>query len=147
MPRKGHGDRDWRRYERDWKGYERYRRDEVNLFLAKAKGLGEANPAPWTPGKMGQPPYPPKAMVILLLLKTWLEMDYRSISSYLRAFPQQRRKVGLDETPSHTSIRNHMLRIPEAYLRRLNLQLTKPYQKGGSQLTAQASAPSVTRRG
>jgi hypothetical protein len=33
MPRKGRGDRDWRRYERDWKGYERYRRDEVNLFL------------------------------------------------------------------------------------------------------------------
>jgi hypothetical protein len=39
MPRKGRGDRNWRRYERDWKGYERYRRDEVNLFLAKAKSL------------------------------------------------------------------------------------------------------------
>jgi len=147
MPRKGRGDRDWRRYERDWKGYERYRRDEVNLFLAKAKNLVEANPAPWTPGKIGQPPYPPKAMVILLLLKMWLGMDYRSISAYLRAFPEQRVKIGLAKTPSHTSIRNHMLRIPEAYLRKLNTQLTKPYQKGVSQLTAQASEPTATRHG
>jgi hypothetical protein len=69
-------------------------------------------------------------MVTLLLLKTWLGMDYRSISAYLRAFPEQRIKVGLEETPSHATIRNHMLRIPETYLRRLNTQLTKPYQKG-----------------
>jgi hypothetical protein len=66
-----------------------------------------------------------------LLLKTWLGMDHRSISAYLRAFPEQRVKIGLEKTPSHTSIRNHMLRLPEAYLRRLNAQLTKPYQKGG----------------
>jgi hypothetical protein len=147
MSRKGRGDRDWQRYERDWKGYERYRRDEVNLFLAKAKSLVESNPAPWTPRKMGQPPYPPKPMVILLLLKTWLGMDYRSVSAYLRAFPEQRAKIGLEKTPSHTTIRNHMLRLPESYLRRLNVQLTKPYQKGGSRQTAQASASSATRHG
>src|SRR5208283_4946930 len=110
MVKKGRGDRDWQRYERDWKGYERYRRDEVNLFLTKTKSLVESNPAPWTPLKRGQPPYPSKAMVILLLLKTWLGMDYRSISAYLRAFPEQRTKIGLTETPSHTTIRNHMLR-------------------------------------
>jgi len=46
MPKKGRGDRDWPKYERDWKGYERYRRDEVNLFLAKAKNLVESNPPP-----------------------------------------------------------------------------------------------------
>ena len=147
MSKKGCGDRDWQKYERDWKGYERYRRNEVNLILAKAKNLVETNPAPWTPEKKGQPPYPPKAMVILLLLKSWLGMDYRSISAYLRAFPEQRVKIGLDGTPSHTAIRNHMLRLPEAYLRKLNTQLTKPYQKGGSQLTVQASAPGATRRG
>jgi hypothetical protein len=147
MSRKGRGDRDWQKYERDWKGYERYRREEVNLFLAKAKNLVETNPAPWTPGKMGQPPYPPKAMVILLLLKTWLGMDYRSISAYLRAFPEQQIKIGLDEAPSHTAIRTHMLRIPEAYLRRLNMQLTKPYQKGVSPRTAQATASTDTRHG
>jgi hypothetical protein len=86
-------------------------------------------------------------MVILLLLKTWLGMDYRSISSYLRAFPEQRIKIGLDEAPNHTAIRNHMLRMPEAYLRRLNTQLTKPYQKGASQQTVQATAPIATRHG
>jgi hypothetical protein len=141
------GDRDWRRYERDWKGYERYRRDEVNLYLTKAKNLVESNPTPWTPGKMGQPPYPPKAMVILLLLKTWLGMDYRSISAYLRALPEERRKIGLKRAPSHTSIRNHMLRLPEPYLRKLNSQLTKPYQKGGLPQTAQASEPTDTKHG
>lgn len=103
----------------------------MNLFLARAKSLVESNPPPWTPQKLGQPPYPPKVMVILLLLKTWLGMDYRSISAYLRAFPEQRIKIGLKKVPSHTSIRNHMLRLPEAYLRRLNMQLTRPYQKGG----------------
>ena len=147
MVKKGRGDRDWQKYERDWKGYERYRRDEVNLFLTKAKSLVESNPSPWSPKKRGQPPYPPKTMVILLLLKTWLGMDYRSISSYLRAFPGQRIKIGLDEAPSHTAIRNHMLRMPEAYLRRLNTQLTKPYQKGASQQTVQATAPIATRHG
>ena len=147
MPRNGLEDRDWRRYERDWKGYERYRRDEVDLFLAKAQSLIESNPAPWTPQKLGQPPHPPKAMVILLLLKTWLGMDYRSISAYLRAFPEQRIKLGLKKTPSHTSIRNHMLRLPETYLRRLNIQLTKSYQKGGWPQIVQASVPTDTRHG
>jgi len=147
MVKKGRGDRDWQRYERDWKGYERYRRDEVSLFLTKMKSLVEGNPPPWSPKKRGQPPYPSKAMVILLLLKTWLGMDYRSISAYLRAFPDQRAKIGLDEAPSHSAIRSHMLRLSEAYLRRLNTQLTKPYQKGASQLTVQASAPVATRRG
>jgi len=33
-------------------------------------------------------------------------MDYRSISAYLRAFPEQRVKIGLDAAPSHTTIRN-----------------------------------------
>jgi len=147
MPRKGRGDRDWQRYERDWKGYERYRRDEVTLYLSKAKSIAESNPAPWTPQKRGQPPYPAKAMVTLLLLKTWLDMDYRSISAYLRAFPEQRIRIGLEKTPSHTTIRSHMLRLPEAYLRRLNTQLTKPYQKGDSQRIAQATAPTATRHG
>jgi hypothetical protein len=86
-------------------------------------------------------------MVILLLLKTWLGMDYRSISAYLRAFPERGVKVGLDEAPSHTAIRNHMLRIPETYLRKLNTQLTKAYQKGASQQTAQVTAPTATRHG
>jgi hypothetical protein len=83
----------------------------------------------------------------LLLLKTWLGMDYRSNSAYLRAFPEQRIKVGLEETPSHTTIRSHMLRLPEPYLRKLNTQLTKPYQKGDSQQIAQATAPTATRHG
>ena len=29
--------RDWRRYERNWRAYERFRRDEVELFLKKAR--------------------------------------------------------------------------------------------------------------
>jgi len=106
MPRETRGDRDWRKYKRDWRGYERYRRDEVNLFLSKAKSLVQSNPAPWTPQKRGQPPYPPKAMVTLLLLKTWLGIDYRSISVYLRVFREQRARVGLESAPSHTTIRN-----------------------------------------
>ena len=86
-------------------------------------------------------------MVTLLLIDTWLGMDYRSISAYLSAFPEQRIRIGLQETPSHTTIRSHMLRLPETYLRKLNAQLTKPYQKGVSQQTAQATASTATRHG
>ena len=105
MPRKGRGDRDWQKYERDWRGYERYRRDEVSLFLRKAKSLVESNPPPWTPNKRGRAPHPPKPMAILLLLKTWLGMDCRNIRAYLRAFPEQRAKIGLKEAPSHRAVR------------------------------------------
>jgi len=147
MPREGKGDRDWRRYERDWIGYERYRGDEVNLYLNKAKSIVEYILAPWTAQRRGQPPYPAKPMVILLLLKTWLDMDYRSISAYLRAFPKQCIRIGLEKTPSHATIRNHMLRLPETYLRKLNAQLTRPYQKGHSPQRAQATGPTATRHG
>lgn len=121
--------------------------DEVNLYLTKAKSIVESSPAPWTPQKRGQPPYPPKAMVTLLLVKTWLGMDYRSISAYLRAFPEQRIRIGLEKTPSHTTTRSHIIRLPETYLGKLNNQLTQSYQKGDSPRIAKVTAPIVTRHG
>lgn len=74
-------------------------------------------------------------------------MDYRSISSYLKANPDQLKLVELDKAPSHTAIRNALSRIPESYLKNLNDRLAQPFKKGASEQIAQASPPSVTRHG
>jgi len=31
--------RNWKKYERNWRAYERFRRDEVGLFLRKARAV------------------------------------------------------------------------------------------------------------
>lgn len=33
------GKRDWKKYERNWRAYERFRKDEVELFLRKARAV------------------------------------------------------------------------------------------------------------
>jgi len=112
--------RDWRSYERNWRSYERFRRDEVELFLRKAKEVVWSLDAPWSPKNTGRRGYAARSMVLLCLLKVKLKMDYRSISSYLKANPDQLKLVGLDRAPSHTVIREAFLKIPESYLRRVN---------------------------
>lgn len=131
--------RDWRSYERNWRAYERFRRDDVELFLKRAKELVWSMEPPWSVKHTGRRGYPPRSMALLCLLKTELKMDYRSISSYLKANPDQLKLVGLDRAPSHTAIRNALSRIPESYLKRLNDRLVEPFKKGIWEQIAQGS--------
>jgi hypothetical protein len=112
------GWRDWRRYERDWRAYERYRKDEAELFLRRARAVVWSLDPPWVAKGGGRPGYDARSLVLCALLK--VKMDYRSISSYLKANPDLLKIVGLDRAPSRETIRTALLKLPESYLKRLN---------------------------
>ena len=120
------GKRDWKKYERNWRAYERFRRDEVELFLRKARAVVWSLEPPWVAKGGGRPGYDARGLVLCALLK----MDYRSISSYLKANPELLKIVGLDRAPSRETIRTALLRLPESYLKRLNDLLVEPFKKG-----------------
>ncbi|NHV97468.1 MAG: hypothetical protein HA494_06760, partial [Thaumarchaeota archaeon] len=79
--------RDWKKYERNWKAYERFRKDEVELFLKKARAVVWSLEPPWVAKRGGRPGYDARSLVLCALLKVKMKMDYRSISSYLKANP------------------------------------------------------------
>ena len=118
--------RDWRKYGRNWRAYERYRKDEVELFLRKARAVVWSLEPPWVAKHGGRPAYDARSLVLCALLK----MDYRSISSYLKANPELLKIVGLDRAPSRETIRAAVVRLPESYLKRLNGLLVEPFKKG-----------------
>lgn len=76
----------------------------------------------------GRPGYDARGLVLCALLK--MKMDYRSISSYLKANPELLKIVGLDRAPSRETVRTALLRLPESYLKRLNDLLVEPFKKG-----------------
>jgi hypothetical protein len=59
-----------------------------------------------------------------------MKMDYRSISSYLKANPDLLKITGLDRTPSRETIREALVKLPESYLKRLNDLLVEPFKRG-----------------
>jgi hypothetical protein len=64
----------------DWRRYERFRRDEVELFLRKARAaVWNLEPPFATQG--GRRGYDARSLVLCALLKVKMKMDYRSISS------------------------------------------------------------------
>jgi len=116
------------KYERDWRAYERFRKDEVELFLKKARAAIWSLDPPWVAKRGGRPGYDARSLVLCALLK--VKMDYRSISSYLKANPDLLKIVGLDRAPSRETIRTALLKLPESYLKRLNNLLVEPFKKG-----------------
>jgi len=122
------GRRGWRKYERNWRAYERFRRDEVELFLKKARAAVWSLEPPWVAKSGGRPGYDARSLVLCALLK--VKMDYRSISSYLKANPELLKIVGLDRAPSRETIRAALLKLPESYLKRLNDLLVEQFKKG-----------------
>jgi hypothetical protein len=89
----------------------------------------------------GRPGYDARSLVLCALLK--VKMDYRSISSYLKANPDLLKIVGLDRAPSRETIRAAGVRLPESYLKRLNGLLVEPFKKGG--LAADSTGFSTNR--
>jgi hypothetical protein len=122
--------RDWKKYERNWKAYEMFRKDEVELFLKKARDVVWSIEPPWVAKSNGRPGYDARSLVLCALLKVKMKMDYRSISSYLKANPDLLKIVGLDRAPSRETIRAALLKLPESYLKRLNYMLVEQFKKG-----------------
>ncbi|MEM3734895.1 MAG: hypothetical protein QW158_08135 [Nitrososphaerales archaeon] len=116
----------------------------LNSFSRGLRSWCGALKPPWSVKQTGRRGYPAKGMA---LLKTELKMDYRSISSYLKANPDQLKLVELDKAPGHTAIRNALSRIPESYLKRLNDRLVETFKKGALELIAPASPPRDMKHG
>jgi hypothetical protein len=72
-----------RRYERNWRAYERFRKDEAEPFLRKARAVVWSVEPPWVAKHGGRPAHDARELVLYAPLK--MKMDYRSTSSYLKA--------------------------------------------------------------
>lgn len=116
--------------KRDWQVYGLYRKDEETLFLEKARELVWSLSPPYEEKQTGRPPYNPRGMAMVALLKMKFKKDYRSLESHLRARRDLLEIMGLDEAPSKSSIHLSLKRMPEPYLKKLNSILTQPFKKG-----------------
>ncbi len=116
--------------KRDWQAYDLYRKDEEALFLEKARELIWSLPPPYEEKQTGRPPYNPRSMAMIALLKMKFKKDYRSLESHLRARRDLLEIIGLNEAPSKSSIHLSLKRMPESYLKRLNSILTQPFKRG-----------------
>lgn len=71
-----------------------------------------------------------QGMVLVLLLKALYKLDYRGMSSHLRANPDQVTYLGLARAPSASTIQQAHARMGEAWLKRLNRHLLSPKKRG-----------------
>jgi len=74
------GKRDWEKYERNWRAYERFRKDEVELFLKKARAVVWSIEPPWVAKSGGRPAYDARGLVLCTLLK--VKKSYFAFSFY-----------------------------------------------------------------
>jgi hypothetical protein len=79
----------------------------------------------------GQEKYTWQNMMFVHVLKAYLELTTREMSSFLRASPELCRRIGLSQAPSHTSIARAIHRFPEAWLMKLNRRLLSDVKKRG----------------
>lgn len=119
----------------DWRDYHKRRKHELENFLKAAKiaisvvGPPKAEPAePGERGK-GRPGHTTAGMMLVNLLRIHLKLTYRDMESFLRANPELRHDLGLQTVPGRDTIHRHAQTITEAYLRKLNDQLTSRLKK------------------
>jgi len=71
-----------------------------------------------------------QGMVLVLLLKAIHKLDYRGMSSHLRANFDQVARLGLPRAPSASTIQQAHARMGEAWLKKLNRHLLEPKKRG-----------------
>lgn len=119
----------------DWKDYHKRRKHELENFLKAAKiavsSVGPPKPEPAEPGERGKgrPGHTTAGMMLVNLLRIHLKLTYRDMESFLRANPELRHDLGLQTVPGRDTIHRHAQTITEAYLRKLNDQLTSRLKK------------------
>lgn len=119
----------------DWREYHRKRQHELSTFLKAAKNVvssvGSPRPEPGDPGQRGRgrPPYSPRAMLLLNLLRMNLRMSYRDLESLLQSNAELRDQLGLPSVPGRDTIHRHAQALTEAYLARFNDALTQRLKK------------------
>jgi hypothetical protein len=108
----------------EWSDYEKgKKKKEYGEFVRKASEFVHGRESPWqaNPNSMGQPvKNDPRALVICLLLKTWLRLPYRNIVSFLEDSTYLWPIIGLRELPGRMDLQRAMNRLTKEYLSELN---------------------------
>jgi hypothetical protein len=129
--------------ERERIVYEESSADEENAFIEIGFELLERmDPPPgWTkhkkPGRprkkhVGHPvEYPWKGMAMVLLLKTYLDFDYRKMAAHLKASPELIKRLNFEKAPSKSEIHRCMELFPESWIRQMNHLVAEEFKKNG----------------
>ena len=133
----------------NWKKHNKIKENEVDFLLKKAIQIINDSQEPWTEKNFGRPPYPPKSMISICLLKVYFGMPYRDLESLIRSNRTLQELLELKEVPDHNTIQRSMEKIPLSYLQQLNQQLTMSFKKSDktlpSMLLDSASGNSTSR--
>lgn len=115
--------------------YEEAGKEEEEFLILDFQELLEGMPPPPGWHRQKRPGRPRKkkrghveefgwqSMVLALLLKARHELNYREMSSHLRANPDLVRRLGMPRAPSASTIQRAHQRMGEAWLKRLNRHL------------------------
>ncbi len=107
----------------EWSDYERGKKKEYGEFVRKAREFVYARESPWQPNpdNMGQPAKnDPRALVICLLLKTWLRLPFRDLVSFLENSSYLWPLIGLRKLPGRMDLQRAMNCLTKEYLSELN---------------------------
>jgi len=95
----------------DWKSYDKSKEKELLAFLREAKELVGSMDEPWKRHVMGRPPYDPRSVVVIRLLKEYMRLPYRDVESLLKSSYSLRRELGLKKVPDFKTIQRTMERM------------------------------------
>lgn len=107
----------------EWSDYEKGKKKEYGEFVRKAREFVYSRESPWqaNPDNMGQPAKnDPRALVICLLLKTWLRLPYRDLVSFLENSTYLWLLIGLKSLPGRMDLQRAMNCLTKEYLSQLN---------------------------
>lgn len=107
----------------EWSDYEKGKKKEYGEFVRKAREFVYGREPPWqaNPDNMGQPAKnDPRALVICLLLKTWLRLPYRDLVSFLENSNYLWPLIGLRKLPGRMDLQRAMNCLMKEYLSQLN---------------------------
>ena len=132
----------------EWSDYEKGKKKEYGEFVGKAREFIFARKPPWqaNPDNMGQPAKnDPRALVICLLLKTWLRLPYRDLVSFLENSSYLLPLMGLRKLPGRMDLQRAMNCLTKEYLSQLNTFIVEEgyYMKKGEGTTAKKNGAPV----
>ena len=113
----------------NWKKHNKIKENEFGILLQEGIRIINETQEPWNTKHYGRPPYPPRSLVTICLLKIYFQMPYRNMESLLRANKTFQEMLELETVPDHNTIQRAMEKIPMDYLKNLNKKLTFSFKK------------------
>jgi transposase len=113
----------------NWKNHNKIKEKEFDFLLKTGIEIIDETQEPWSEKNFGRPPYSPKPMVAVCLLKVYFGMPYRDIESLLRSNKTFQEILNLENIPDHNTIQRAMEKIPLEYLHHLNDKLAIKFKK------------------